>query len=390
MFSALAGSFALASIFSSCYDPANQVVDNKNPGALDMEALRANKVSYLDAQPLQNPGKIYVRDNMLYVNDKGKGLHIIDNSDMANPQAVGFFNIPGNIDVAMKDNALYADSYMDLLVINMDSKKEVRIPGVFEQFPDGSPLAQNIGPNGSFTDVTLQAVTSSTPGSGTGRGGSLARFAIVDNSLYVLDGQMMRVFNIEDPYEPKKLAEMKMDFIVETIFPHQEKLFIGGTQGMYVYDNSDPTAPVQLGKIEHVAACDPVVVQGDFAYVTLRKGQPCSGAAADELLVVDVKDPKNMSILHKFPMYNPHGLAVRGNHLFICDGDQGLKIYDLEKKEDILNNMLSRDASLAGAYDVIAMEENPAIIVVAKNGIFQYDVSDAKAPVRISEIKVGV
>ena len=395
LYSALAFSLLGGLAIQGCYDPANQLVNNQNSGALDVEALRGKQVAFREtAQPLKNPGKIYVRDNFLYVNDRQDGLHIIDNTNAADPKQVGYVQIPGNLDVAMKGDALYADSYMDLLVIDMKTKKQERIKDVFTQFPDGTPLAQNIRPDGSLVRVGMQAVSSGGEGAGssgseTGTGGSMSRFAIVGNTLYVLDGQNMKVFDVETPFAPKKLKEVKMDFVVETIFPYKDKLFIGGTQGMYVYDNTDPQAPQYLGQVEHVAACDPVVVQGDYAFVTLRTGTPCRGAAANELLVVNVKDPKAMKIEHTFPMHNPHGLAIRGNHLFVCDGNQGLKIYDASDRSQIINNMVFRDGELQKAYDVIAMDNSPIIIVVAKNGIFQYDAAEPKEAKRISQIKVG-
>jgi hypothetical protein len=41
---------------------------------------------------------------------------------------------------------------------------------------------------------------------------------------------------------------------------------------MFIYDNSNPQAPVQLGVFQHARACDPVFASGDRAYVTLRDG----------------------------------------------------------------------------------------------------------------------
>ncbi len=69
------------------------------------------------AQPLHNPGKIYLFDKYILVNEKYKGIHIIDNSNPAEPINVAFLHIDGCIDMAMKNNVLYADNAIDLIAL---------------------------------------------------------------------------------------------------------------------------------------------------------------------------------------------------------------------------------------------------------------------------------
>ena len=64
---------------------------------------------------LEQPGKMYVKGKYLFVNEIKKGIHIIDNGNPASPKFVTFINIPGNGDIAVRDNILYADSFCDLV-----------------------------------------------------------------------------------------------------------------------------------------------------------------------------------------------------------------------------------------------------------------------------------
>ena len=38
--------------------------------------------------------------------------YYVDVSDPADPQNIAFITIPGNVDIAIKENVLYADSYI--------------------------------------------------------------------------------------------------------------------------------------------------------------------------------------------------------------------------------------------------------------------------------------
>ena len=61
---------------------------------------------------LTQPGKIYYYQDMIFINEYRKGIHVVDNQDPSNPQAIAFINIPGNVDMAAAGNLLYADNYI--------------------------------------------------------------------------------------------------------------------------------------------------------------------------------------------------------------------------------------------------------------------------------------
>jgi len=99
-------------------------------------------IKYTDARNLETPGKIYAKDNYLFINEKYEGVHVIDNTDPAYPQNIGFINAPGSIDMAIKENVLYLDNAVDLVAVNLDNFPSIsvtkRITNIFpEPFPPG-------------------------------------------------------------------------------------------------------------------------------------------------------------------------------------------------------------------------------------------------------------
>src|SRR6476619_5177860 len=89
------------------------------------------------AEDISHPGKIYVLGNYIFMNEIGKGVHIIDNSNPASPVNKAFINIPGNEDIAVKGNTLYADCFTDLMVIDISDPSNVSLKTyVPNMFPD--------------------------------------------------------------------------------------------------------------------------------------------------------------------------------------------------------------------------------------------------------------
>ncbi len=91
---------------------------NITPVTITRDSLKRSVYSMPPAE-LRNPGKIYIRGNHLYINERYKGVHVINNTDPLNPQNVAFINIPGNIDITMRSTILYADNATDIVAINV-------------------------------------------------------------------------------------------------------------------------------------------------------------------------------------------------------------------------------------------------------------------------------
>lgn len=374
------------------------------------------------AQPLSTPGKIYLKDQFLFVNETGKGIHIYDNTNRLAPQPLSFLNIPGNYDLAILGNTLYADSFVDLVLFDLTDISNIkivnRLEGFFKNYSamgfqmdrqkgivtswaktstvtleenDCSP--SNIQPWGGIyykggvlmtanTAPSVQLTATST--TETGIGGSMARFTVTENYLYAIDGYVLAVADINNPAAPQRKADVTLLRWPETLFPKGQNLFVGSRAGMSIYDISSPDQPSLLSTYDHIYSCDPVVAQGNYAYVTLYNGDICH-QNTNELQVIDIEDLKNPSMLTKYSMTNPHGLGIDENLLFICDGDAGLKIFDATDPNTIDSHLLASYPGI-NAFDVIPYQN--VALVIGKDGLYQYDYSNLKGMKLLSKIAI--
>jgi len=128
-----------AGVMVSC-DKDKEQVDGWKP--IYSTEANTETVEMKASEPLVNPGRIYVYENYLMVNDEGKGIHIYDNSNQSNPTEVSFIDIPGNMDFSVRNNMIYADNITDMVIVDItDASQPVfknRIKDIFpvQQFPD--------------------------------------------------------------------------------------------------------------------------------------------------------------------------------------------------------------------------------------------------------------
>lgn len=399
-------------LFSCTKDNCKQkyTYTKKIPKYLSYQELR-EPVKGGPPQPVEDPGKIYfTNEGYLFVNEKFEGIHVIDNRDPGAPQKLAFIKIPGNIDMAVDGDVLYADCFIDLVTLDIsdpvNAKEIYRLDSIFPyksrfqgldsynpskgvvigyEEKEVTEVRENVDCNGRIFRNTEQTFVSTNanpspgntnPGGSGGQGGSMARFALnyEDGYLYSVNNRSLNVFNLSSPFKPTFSQKVNIGFGIETIFPYKENLFIGSVSGMFIYDATDPVNPTRLSRFSHVTSCDPVVAEDNYAYVTLRGGTPCGGFT-DQLDVIDIQDLNNPELIKSYSMENPYGLDVDSKKLFVCDGDAGLKVYDASDPEKIDKNQLAHFERING-YDAIAYEET--LMVVAEDGIYQYDYSDIK------------
>lgn len=204
------------------------------------------------------------------------------------------------------------------------------------------------------------------PSDNTGRGGSLTRFAISQNYLYVVNHSQITVYDISQN-KFSLLKTIPVDFGLETIQARAPYLYLGANDAMYIYSIADPESPQFIFRYAHIVSCDPVVVQGNRAYVTLKSSltnNTCN-RGINSLEIIDISNPDNPTLITTYGMTSPGGLAIDGNCLFVCEGENGLKMFDVTN--DIVTPVKSIDIH---AYDVIAY--NAMLTLTGKDGVFQY------------------
>lgn len=401
--------FILASVvLTGCNE--NCTVYNRysyyEPVVTTMAEIRT-ETKFVPAKGINSAGKIYLKDNYLFINEPGKGIHFFDNSIPTLPVSVGFLNIPGNFDLAISGNTLYADSYTDLVAFDISDKSQVHEVSRLKDFFDPSPSSffldsgfvtdwlkiDEVDIYESACDVEIQpwgglyydkgiafreggnvnfANLAVSPGGGAGIGGSMARFTINGRHLYALEGSLINVLDISHEQKPDPKGTLELAWDIETIFPYGSNLFIGSQTGMYIVDVSKAPELNLVSVYQHLRSCDPVVVEGNLAYVTLRNGSECAGFL-NQLEVIDLTDLASPKLLKTYPMTNPHGLGIDNGTLFICDGEAGLRIFDASDPLSIDQKPLAHLKQIH-AFDVIPFQN--VAILIGEDGLFQYHYAD--------------
>jgi hypothetical protein len=407
----------------SCQDESWVSFTANVPVYMSYEDLRSS-IKNEAAQDIGNPGKIYFKDNYIFINEFRKGVHVIDNNNPSSPQEVAFLSIPGNVDIAIRGQYLFADSYVDLVVIDISDLQNIqeadRIENIFEyylpEYDTDYELAtvdeekgvvtsweikktrEKINPGSNIYPIyrnwyyaedaaKMSAPVSSGGQSGSefGVGGSMARFGQFDKYLFVLTQNMLKSYEVNLQGNLTRSDSIRVNWGMETMYILGETMFLGSQSGMFIYDLANLPTINYISNFSHFRACDPVIADDKFAYVTLKVGGAC-GWGSNLLEVINIENIKNPKLEKTYQMAGPQGLGKDDELLFICDGDAGLKIFDASRPDVELPLITKMEAD--NAYDVIPI--NGVLFMIADDGFYQYDYSDIENISLLSHIEVSL
>lgn len=375
-----------------CYSLQRQTISVADYGDINT-VLNSFKVTA--ASQLVKPGNIYTYKNYLLVCEQQKGIHIMDNTNPASPVPLKYIELLGNENMAIKNDQLYVDNGTQMLNIDISDLNNINIvnviPGLFNERLENGKIIMgyhteekmvkvpctgngNIGMHRSSSNNNLMLSSSESAGV-TGKGGSMARFAVVNDYLYIAKRSTLTPIYIKDVKNPiKKLSLNFINNDVETLFPYGDNLFFGAENGVYIYNyKNSPETPTYVSTLSHVVGCDPVVVQDNYVFNTIRNGTTCRlGNSQSFLYVYDIKDIMHGVNLQMVSEPSPYGLGIKQNLLVVCNGLNGMMVYDWDERTKQV--ALKHTYPEIHAFDVII--NNNTLIVTADNGLFQFNCTD--------------
>ncbi|WP_179020035.1 hypothetical protein [Winogradskyella forsetii] len=120
------------------------IASNYEPIIMKRSVFETTTTLESTPRAIENSGKIYVKDDYIFINEVNEGFHLINNSNPSNPQNIGFIKVLGSSDLSIKDDVIYINNATDLIAVTIDDTSETltitkRLENVFPQIwsPEG-------------------------------------------------------------------------------------------------------------------------------------------------------------------------------------------------------------------------------------------------------------
>lgn len=116
--------FAGCCFSGDCNDDDFNLPNQFSPVIISRAELEAS-VSAQPQQTIVKSGKIYIKDDLMFINDVNKGFHVYNYSNPENPVKTAFINVPGATDLAIRNDIIYINQAVDLVTIEYNASSNV-------------------------------------------------------------------------------------------------------------------------------------------------------------------------------------------------------------------------------------------------------------------------
>lgn len=307
-----------------------------------------------------NVAMISIMNNVLIISEgvypdvstseEGSGLRIIDVTNPALPEPVGFYETPGiSMDVVVRNNYAFVLSlYGGISVVDIEDIFNPTQIGYYN-----SP--------GSPNHLVLQ-----------------------DNYAYLADGlRGLRVVEITDLTNPIEVGNFETGDLFTELDVQDDYAYVLFDGAMHILDVSNPSNISEVSFFEFQFTPLAVLVNGNYAYLGDGVKDWHWGGAGGWIKIVDIAIPSNPVLVGEYydiggsmdPVFYPTDLALQGNYLYVANEVGSLRVFDVS---DPTNPVVISNTSTFG--DEIEIYQNYTFISKSYVGMNIFDISDPLNP----------
>jgi len=279
------------------------------------------------------------------------GLRVLDVSDPANPQEIGFSEskaIAKKVGLSASLALLASGNDYDA---QQSGASETGVE-VFDVSNPANPAFISIFPENGIEPFDL---------------------ALNGQTAYLVDnGFGLRLINVTDPQTPKKSGEYPAVVPLDVFQNGNHAYLAAGYAGLQIMDVTTPSAPQLSGMLDTGGYTRGVIVSGNYAY--LAEGDDGGGTIDPTnmgLLVVNVSNPAAPQQVDFIQTeFEPRALDLVGHYVYLVGGDNGagiippagmgLRIFDIS------------DPANLQEVGFVMTHGNPNSVVVSEDGNYAY------------------
>lgn len=314
---------------------------------------------------LGSPLDVVVSGDHAYLADSSSGLRVVDVSDPANPQQMGFFDPTGSTagqGVYYTDSYLYLADGLGLLILDVSdpaapAEAGFHLPPGFTvkvQVSGQYAYAANREGGLSIADISDPANPQSV--SNYFDVGSVHVLDVFVSGSYVyaaMEGMGLSVVDVSDPVNPQEIGAFDTTGTAEAIYVSGSHAYLAdGEDGLRIFDISDPAQPQEVSFYDTPGYAQDVYLTDTYALV----GDESS------LLVIDISDPLNPELAGEYETPGlVWGIYTVGAYTYVANGDHGMVILRLEyeRPSTLLPSVATRQPSPVPATATEAPSATP-------------------------------
>lgn len=115
-----------AYFLSGCVKEEPPFFDGMGKKPVYISGAALHEIKTEPPRPISSSGTIYLQDTLLFILEQGAGIHVFSLKDTANSVNLAFLKIPAATDFVVDQKRLYADSWKDLVEVDISDLANIK------------------------------------------------------------------------------------------------------------------------------------------------------------------------------------------------------------------------------------------------------------------------
>ena len=203
--------------------------------------------------------------------------------------------------------------------------------------------------------------------------------AVTNNRAYLAGTDGLHIYDLSNPSGPVEVGHTETGSGPTSVaITDHYAVLANYNKGLRIYDIADPTNLVYVEYTNDVGKGQCVTVSGKYAYLAND---------FDGLRIYDIWNPSTpVSIGHANDGGKAFGVKVSGHYAYLANYDDGFRIYDVSNPTNPVN---VGHFNGGGAAWGVAVAGNYAYLANSTNGLCIYDISNPANPVSLGHVNDG-
>jgi hypothetical protein len=196
------------------------------------------------------------------------------------------------------------------------------------------------------------------------------------------------VFNINDPYKPLLVSQVKLKNYPIKMHINSNYAYIANqNDGIQIFDISHITDPVRLGGFKAPGSVGDMAINNCYAYLADGHTKEDTVKFSGGFYIVDISKPRNMRLAGRYDIgAHVQGICLSDRYCYLAAGDSGIYIMDVKKPDK--PKVVCRVMTPNYAFNV-RVYGDIMYAIQGGEGLGVYDIKNIKNIQLLTEFKVN-
>ncbi len=353
-------------------------------------------------QPMDTITQIVELDHAYFLEEKGKGVHVVDKINFTEPKRIAFISIPGYLSLEAINNTLYVGQATDLVSIDVSDLNSIQVEARISNVFNADYVKSDsfiVGYTEAYVRLILEdahcAETHIMPENRSEIESQSVEphvdLHITNNHLHACDNKNVSSFSISGgdlTFRASNSIVSGRNTGSPKINSTREFVAVGTPRSnIFLFQTDGSLSRVVSTFVSSPFTCGNFYLfQNAAIYTDFRTSSNQNCNSQNTLHIHPINGLSQPFMPRQFPFTQPQSISIMDSSMLLCDGNAGFSLFDF-KNPSTFNPDSDMFDEITTVHSAVSALSKERILIWGNDGLFYFNVEQPTNIRLITEIK---